>query len=152
AKLAAEEIDLELGPFHIDLVIVDIGAAAACHEALEALPARLGLGLVEVPGDLPVPRIAVEGEFEIAPPDVVAHIGAHEMRRHMLVIADARVMVALGPPEQLSPQRTLRLQRMLDAIILRRPALAVLLALLSVRRDHAIGPAQLRQSRLDGRA
>src|SRR5262245_49965133 len=74
------------------------------------------------------------------------------MRGHVLVEADARGIIALVASEQLSPQWTLRLQRMIDAVVLRRPAFAVLLALLSVRRDHAIGPAQLRQSRLDGRA
>src|SRR4029079_16072246 len=100
-----------------------MGAPAPRNEALEARAARFGLGLVEVPGDLPVPWIAVEGEFEIAPPDLLADISAHDMGRHVLVIADAWVIIALGPPEQAPPQWPLRLQRMLDAVVLRRKAL-----------------------------
>src|SRR4029079_13358597 len=129
-----------------------MGAPAPRNEALEARAALFGLGLVEIPGDLPVPWIAVEGEFEIAPPHLLADIIAHAPGRHVLVEADARVVIALRSHQELAPERAFRLQSVLDAIILRRPTFAVLLALLAIGRDHVGRAAQPRQSGLECRS
>src|SRR4029079_16715403 len=113
-------------------IVGDIGAGAVGHEALEAPPCALGLWFVEVTGYLPVPWITVEGEFEIAAPHLLADIIAHAPRRHVLVEADARMVIAFGAQQELAPERALRLQPVLDAKVLGGQALAVLLALLAV--------------------
>src|SRR3972149_3950856 len=62
------------------------------------------------------------------------------------------MVIALGPHQELPPEGPLRLERMLDAIVLRRPTLTVLLALLTVGRDYVGRSAQLRQRGPDGGA
>src|SRR4029077_19228527 len=136
AFVTADEVDGECAVDRVLRIVGDISAAGVFPEALAARPGALGLGLVEIPGDLPVPWIAVEGEFEIAPPHLLADIIAYAPRRHVLVEADARVVIALGAHQQLAPERALRLQSVLDAIVLGGQALAVLLALLAIGRDH----------------
>ena len=70
----------------------------------------------------------------------------------MFVEADAGVVIAFGPHQQLAPERAIRFQGMLDAIILRAKALAVLLTLITKGRDYVGRTAHLGQRGLDRRA
>src|SRR3990170_962999 len=115
--VAAHIVDHDLALDRIDLIARHVSALLARHEALQARPSRLGFRFVEILRDLPVPGIADEGELEIVPPNLFPHISAHAPGGHVLVIADAWMIVALGPHQELPPKRAPRLQRMLDAII-----------------------------------
>ena len=70
----------------------------------------------------------------------------------MLVEADAVMVVALRAHQELAPERPLRFQRMLDAIVLRARPLPIFLVVLAEGRDDVVRSAEFRERRLDARA
>ena len=147
----ADEIDARIAVDRIDLVIVDPGAPLAVHIARERRwVVRFAIAEM-IGGHLPIPRIALEGELEIAPPDfVVVQQRARLRGRHVIVEA---VIAGIGLEPIALQQRTRTPPPAMRAPILRAPPIgAERLVVGRDRGDDIVGTAELGQRELDAGA
>jgi hypothetical protein len=94
---APDEIDGDIAADGIDIVIVDARATIGVEKAIEGRRLALAAIVVMVPGDLAIPWIAIEGEFEIAAPDlVVAEKRPRAFGRDVIVRSRSLQRLSLG--------------------------------------------------------